>query len=113
MTETDQQVEKLLISGLAARFPATKFIGEESVAAGSRCALTAEQTWVIDPIDGTTNFVSSNPQLCTILGFMVDKEVQFAVVYNPILDQLWTARKGFGAEYNGAKVRYACSFTLK
>ena len=73
MTETDQEVEKLLISGLGAKFPDTRFIGEESVAAGSGCVLTEEPTWIIDPIDGTTNFVSSNPNMCTILGFMVNK----------------------------------------
>ena len=74
------------------------------MAAGEKCELTEKKTWIIDPIDGTTNFISSNPQICTILGFMVDKEVQFGIVYNPILDQLWTARKGQGAEYNGSKV---------
>ena len=50
--------------------------GEESVAAGLKCELTSDKTWIIDPIDGTTNFVSSNPQICTILGFMVDKQVR-------------------------------------
>ena len=62
---------------------------------------------VPDPPDGTTNFIHSNPQICTILGYMVDKvltggqqsrniyqEVQFAIVHNPILDQTWTAQKG-------------------
>ena len=105
VTETDQEVEKLLITGLRDKFPDSKFIGEESVAAGSGCVLTEEPTWIIDPIDGTTNFVSSNPNMCTILGYMVNKEVMFGIVYNPILDQLWTAKKGFGAEHNGKKVR--------
>ena len=73
MTETDQEVEKMLITGLRDKFPGTKFIGEESVAAGSGCVLTVEPTWIIDPIDGTTNFVSSNPNMCTILGYMVNK----------------------------------------
>ena len=52
---------------------------EESVAAGSGCVLTGEPTWVIDPIDGTTNFVSSNPNMCTILGFMINKVRPLAV----------------------------------
>jgi len=104
VTETDQLVEKMLIGGLTERFPDTRFIGEESVAAGEKCELTEKKTWIIDPIDGTTNFISSNPQICTILGFTVDKEVQFGIVYNPILDQLWTARVGQGAEYNGNKI---------
>ena len=59
------------------------------MAAGEKCELTEKKTWIIDPIDGTTNFISSNPQICTILGFMVDKEVQFGIVYNPILDIVW------------------------
>ena len=63
----------MLITGLRDKFPGTKFIGEESVAAGSGCVLTSEPTWIIDPIDGTTNFVSSNPNMCTILGYMVNK----------------------------------------
>ena len=73
VTETDQEVEKLLITGLGDKFPGSKFIGEESVAAGRGCVLTEEPTWIIDPIDGTTNFVSSNPNMCTILGYMVNK----------------------------------------
>ena len=50
-----------------------RFIGEESVAAGEKCQMTDKKTWIIDPIDGTTNFIHSNPQICTILAFMVDK----------------------------------------
>eukprot|EP00092_Neocalanus_flemingeri_P010456 GFUD01011267.1.p1 GENE.GFUD01011267.1~~GFUD01011267.1.p1 ORF type:complete len:278 (+),score=82.81 GFUD01011267.1:111-944(+) len=112
VTETDQLVEKMLIEGLRERFPDTSFIGEESVAGGEKCELTERSTWIIDPIDGTTNFISSNPQICTILGFMVDKEVQFGIVYNPILDQLWTARKGQGAEYNGSKIHVSSCTNL-
>ena len=73
VTETDQEVEKMLISGLRERFPSTLFIGEESVAGGDKCQLTAAKTWIIDPIDGTTNFINSNPHICTILAFMVNK----------------------------------------
>ena len=50
-----------------------RFIGEESVAAGEKCQMTDKKTWIIDPIDGTTNFIHSNPQICTILAFMVNK----------------------------------------
>jgi len=110
VTETDQMVEKMLIEGLREKFPDTRFIGEESVAGGEKCELTSDKTWIIDPIDGTTNFVHSNPHVCTILGFMVDKKVLFGIVYNPVLDQLWTARAGQGAYYNGKKITVsACS----
>jgi len=104
VTETDQDVERVLMAGLAERFPEYKFIGEESTAGGVKCELTDSPTWVLDPIDGTTNFVHSNPNICTILAFMVNKEPEFSIVYNPILDQLWTARRGQGAFYNGKQI---------
>ena len=63
----------MLISGLREKFPDSVFIGEESVAGGDKCQLTASKTWIIDPIDGTTNFINSNPHICTILAFMVNK----------------------------------------
>ena len=48
--------------------------------------LTTDKTWIIDPIDGTTNFVHSNPQVCTILGFMVDKVLQHSYDLTSIVD---------------------------
>ncbi|ELU03465.1 hypothetical protein CAPTEDRAFT_217061 [Capitella teleta] len=57
VTETDQMVEKMIISTLKEHFPTHCFIGEESVAAGEKCVLTDAPTWVIDPVDGTNNFV--------------------------------------------------------
>jgi len=112
VTETDQEVEKALIGGLREKFPSTRFIGEESVAGGEKCELTDNPTWIIDPIDGTTNFVHSNPQICTILGFMVNKEVQFGIVHNPIMDQTWTGRLGGGAFYNGRKIHVSSCTSL-
>uniref|UniRef100_A0A3P8WD59 Inositol-phosphate phosphatase n=1 Tax=Cynoglossus semilaevis TaxID=244447 RepID=A0A3P8WD59_CYNSE len=57
VTETDQRVETFLISAIRTQFPNHRFIGEESVAAGEALELTDTPTWIIDPIDGTVNFV--------------------------------------------------------
>ncbi|KAI2550459.1 IMPA1 isoform 12, partial [Pan troglodytes] len=57
VTATDQKVEKMLISSIKEKYPSHSFIGEESVAAGEKSILTDNPTWIIDPIDGTTNFV--------------------------------------------------------
>nr|XP_010585168.1 inositol monophosphatase 2 [Loxodonta africana] len=57
VTETDHLVEDLIISELRTRFPSHRFIAEESAASGAKCVLTASPTWIIDPIDGTCNFV--------------------------------------------------------
>lgn len=104
VTETDQEVEKLLINGLSKQFPDHKFIGEESVAAGSQCDLTDDPTWIIDPIDGTMNFVHTFPHCCISIGLFIDQNPQIGIVYNPTLEQLFTAIRGRGAYLNGKRI---------
>nr|CAD7462419.1 unnamed protein product [Timema tahoe] len=104
VTETDQQIEKLLISSLQKQFPDHKFIGEESVADGAKCDLTVSPTWIIDPVDGTMNFVHGYPNVCVSVALWVDKEPQLAIIYNPVLEQLFTARRGEGAFLNGSRI---------
>lgn len=105
VTETDQQVEKLLIDGLSKQFVDHKFIGEESVAGGSQCVLTDTPTWIIDPIDGTMNFVHSFPHSCISIALFVNQKPEIGIIYNPMLNQLFTARKGKGAYLNGKSIR--------
>lgn len=104
VTETDQQIEKLLIDSLSKQFPDHKFIGEESVAEGSQCSLTNCPTWIIDPIDGTMNFVHSFPHSCISIALFVNQKPSIGIIYNPVLNQLFTARKGKGAFLNGERI---------
>ncbi|XP_066957646.1 inositol monophosphatase 1 isoform X1 [Macrobrachium rosenbergii] len=104
VTESDKAVEKLLISGLSSSFPDHKFIGEESVSAGEKCVFTDAPTWIIDPIDGTMNFVHSFPHTCISVGLWVNKDAELGIVYNPVLEQMFTAIKGEGAFLNGEKL---------
>lgn len=104
VTETDQEVERLLIDGLSKAFPSHKFIGEESVSSGAHCDLTDAPTWIIDPVDGTMNFVHSFPHSCISIALFVNKLPEIGIVYNPMLEQLFTARKGKGAYLNGEKI---------
>ncbi|XP_078143807.1 inositol monophosphatase 1-like [Centroberyx gerrardi] len=101
VTQTDQKVEKLIIQSVKEKFPTHQFIGEESVAAGAACVLTDSPTWIIDPIDGTTNFVHGYPFVAVSIGFAVNKQVEFGVVYSCIEDKMFTARRGKGAFCNG------------
>jgi len=105
VTKTDKAVEDLLISGLTSSFPDHKFIGEESVAAGQKCKLTDAPTWIIDPVDGTMNFVHGLPFFCISLGLFVNKKPALGIIYNPIHEQLWTTKKGNGAFLNGEKIK--------
>lgn len=104
VTEWDQKVEKLLIGGISSKYPDHRFIGEESTASGEKVELTDAPTWIIDPIDGTMNFVHGLPHTCVSVALLINKIAEIGIVYNPILEQLFTARKGQGAFLNGAPI---------
>lgn len=104
VTQYDKQVEQLLIGGLREQYPNHKFIGEESVAAGIKSELTDDPTWIIDPIDGTTNFVHGFPAVAVSVALAVQKEIALGIVYNPILDKMYTAVKRKGSFCNGRKL---------
>ncbi|XP_031734021.1 inositol monophosphatase 1-like isoform X1 [Anarrhichthys ocellatus] len=101
VTQTDQKVEQLIIQSVKYKYPTHSFIGEESVAAGEPCVLTDRPTWIIDPIDGTTNFVHAFPFVAISIGFSVNKQMEFGVIYSCLEDKMYTARRGKGAFCNG------------
>ncbi|GIY81533.1 inositol monophosphatase 1 [Caerostris darwini] len=100
VTETDKKVEDLLKKGFLESFPDHCFIGEESPG----CNLTDSSTWIIDPVDGTMNFVHRYPYNAVSIGFAVKKEIVLGVVYNAILDKMYTGIKGKGAYCNDKKL---------
>ncbi|CAH1269417.1 IMPA1 [Branchiostoma lanceolatum] len=113
VTETDQKVEKMIISTLREKFPTHSFIGEESAAAGEKVELTDNPTWIIDPLDGTTNFVHGFPFVAVSIALSVNKEVVVGVVYNAILDQMFTGQLGKGAFMNGKPIRVSGQEDIK
>ncbi|XP_063070714.1 inositol monophosphatase 1-like [Engraulis encrasicolus] len=100
VTETDQRVEKMLISSIRQKYPTHKFIGEESVAAGEKLELTDAPTWIIDPIDGTVNFVHRFPFVAISIAFAVNKQTEFGIVYSVVEDKMYRAQRGRGAFVN-------------
>ncbi|XP_065178846.1 inositol monophosphatase 1-like [Sycon ciliatum] len=104
VTETDEAVEKMIIGHLRERFPDHNFIGEESTAAGARCVFDERPTWMIDPVDGTTNFVHRFPYVAVSIGFLAKKEFVFGVIYNAPQDIMYTGRTGKGAFRNGEAI---------
>ncbi|XP_015603776.1 inositol monophosphatase 2 [Cephus cinctus] len=105
VTEYDRKVEDVLIKSLSNEYPTHKFIGEETVAREGRLPeLTDEPTWIIDPIDGTANFVHRFPLTCISVALLLNKVTEIGIVYNPISDQLFTARRGRGAFLNGRAI---------
>ncbi|XP_033854387.2 inositol monophosphatase 1-like isoform X1 [Acipenser ruthenus] len=105
VTETDQKVESMIISSIREKFPTHSFIGEESVAAGAASKLTDNPTWIIDPIDGTTNFVHRFPFVAVSIGFAVNKQIEFGIIYSCVEDKMYTGKKGKGAFCNGEQLK--------
>ncbi|XP_064642645.1 inositol monophosphatase 1-like isoform X2 [Lineus longissimus] len=104
VTETDQNVEKMVISTIKENFPTHCFIGEESTAAGVKNELTDDPTWIIDPIDGTTNFVHTFPYTCISIGLLVNKKPVIGLVYSPVQNEMYTAQAGKGAFCNDERI---------
>lgn len=95
VTEADQAIEKMVAGKLSTAFPSVAFMGEETYKPGMK--LGPEPTFVVDPIDGTTNFVHGFPNACISLGLAIDRTPAVGVIYNPWQDLLFTAVKGQGA----------------
>ena len=103
LTETDMKVEQHLIRGLKENFPDHQFIGEENVSNdGLIKQFTNAPTWIIDPIDGTMNFIHSNPLVCTSVGLTINRKLAAGIVNCPLIGHMYTAVKGKGAWLNGS-----------
>lgn len=100
VTETDQAAEAAIIEVLKQAFPSHAILAEESGASGQ-----SEYEWVIDPIDGTANFIHGYPHYAISIALRVNGIVQQAVVYNPATNDLFTASKGEGAYLNNRRIR--------
>jgi len=101
LTEVDVRLEKHIRGEISANFPSHKIIGEEM---GSDIVGKKDLFWIIDPIDGTTNFIHGIPICCISLALWDNNGPLIAVVFNPITDELYTATRGKGAKLNGKKI---------
>jgi myo-inositol-1(or 4)-monophosphatase len=100
VTETDHAAEAVILERLRGATPDYDILTEESGAHGEG----ARFRWVIDPLDGTTNYAHHFPYFCVSIGLEDNGESIVGVVYDPILDQLFTAARGGGACLNGEPI---------
>jgi inositol-phosphate phosphatase/L-galactose 1-phosphate phosphatase len=116
VTDVDQACETLIRDRIRAAFPDHGFIGEEESAAAAAAAketgaapspasLPTAPTWMVDPLDGTANFVHAFPFSCTSIALCAGGEPVVGVVYNPIIGEFFSAKKGGGAFLNGRRLR--------
>jgi myo-inositol-1(or 4)-monophosphatase len=100
VTEADRGCEALLIARIEKAFPGHGILAEET--RGS--ALTKEFTWIIDPLDGTTNYAHQYPVFCVSIALQRDGEVIVGAICNPMMDELFVVEKGQGALLNGRRL---------
>ena len=99
VTQADREAERAIVSILGRAFPDWGFLGEEFGAAGS-----TDIRWIVDPIDGTKNFVRHIPIWAVLIALEEHGEVTTGVVWNPVAGELYTARKGEGAFKNDERI---------
>jgi fructose-1,6-bisphosphatase/inositol monophosphatase family enzyme len=102
VTEADKECERLILDMLTRGFPAFEVLGEEMSGGDGR--LTDAPTWVVDPIDGTANFVHCIPYCCISIGLVVRRESVLGVVYHPATKDMYTCIRGRGAFLNGRRL---------
>jgi myo-inositol-1(or 4)-monophosphatase len=103
VTETDHESEEAIIEVLSQAYPTHGFWAEESGRVHGNAK--SEFTWIIDPLDGTTNFIHGLPIYCVSIAVMHKGSIQHAVVYDPCRNDLFTASKGGGAFLNNRRIR--------
>jgi myo-inositol-1(or 4)-monophosphatase len=109
VTEVDRMSEMLLRNKIQQEYPGHWILSEEDSCQANAYEIFKRQDsgygWIIDPIDGTTNFIHGIPHFAISIGIVKDREPIIGVVYNPVTDELYTARKSMGAYLNGKPIR--------
>lgn len=100
VTQADREAEQVIVELLGREFPKHGFLGEELGARGSK-----DVRWIVDPIDGTRNFVRGIPIWAVLIALEERGEITAGVILNPVSGELWTARKGQGAFLGGERLR--------
>ncbi len=111
VTEVDHASERTIIETLLTAYPGHGIIAEES--GSEHGAKDSEYVWIIDPLDGTTNFIHGFPVYCVSIALAVRGKVEQAVIYDPSRNDLFTATKGRGAFQNERRIRVSKRTQLK
>jgi len=108
VTEMDRKSEEFIVGRITHDFPDHGIIAEESDELTAR----GGYRWIIDPLDGTTNYAHGNPVFCVSIAFEDHGEVTLGVVYNPMLDELFIAQKHGGATLNSKSIKVSETASL-
>ena len=110
VTSADKRTEKILIEELQKAHPEYGIITEET---GIINKSNTKNRWIIDPIDGTMNFMNAIPQFAISVGYEEENEIKCGVIFNPILNEMFCAEKGNGAYLNNSRIRVSNQKKIK
>ena len=103
VSEVDLMANEAIISEIKKNYPDHQIISEEGTDHSG--AEDAEYTWIIDPLDGTNNFIHGNPYYCVSIAIKREDELQYAVIIDPSRQDIFTATRGAGAQLNDMRIR--------
>ena len=110
VTSADKRTEKILIEELQKAHPKYGIITEET---GFINKSNIKNRWIIDPIDGTMNFLNSIPHFAISIGYEEDGDIKCGVIFNPIMNEMFCAEKGNGAYLNNSRIRVSNKKKIK
>jgi myo-inositol-1(or 4)-monophosphatase len=104
VTASDLASERLIIDRIKTHHPRHAILAEESGATSAHSDAQPDWRWIVDPLDGTTNYAHGYPCFCVSIGLQHKGELELGVVYDPIRDEMFTAERGQGAALNGRRI---------
>ena len=107
VTEADLASERLIIERIRSHYPRHAILAEESGATDGVAVLPAksEWKWIVDPLDGTTNYAHGYPCFCVSIAVERNERIELGVIYDPMRDEMFAAERGQGATLNGRRMR--------
>jgi myo-inositol-1(or 4)-monophosphatase len=107
VTEADLASEKLIIERIRSHYPRHAILAEESGASDGVAVISGESEWrwIIDPLDGTTNYAHAYPCFCVSIGVERAGRIEIGVIYDPVRDEMFAAERGRGATLNERRIR--------
>jgi myo-inositol-1(or 4)-monophosphatase len=112
VTESDLASERLIIDRIKTHYPRHAILAEESGASAPAGGASDEWRWIIDPLDGTTNYAHGYPCFCVSMGLEHQGRLQLGVVYDPMRDEVFSAERGEGAALNGKRIQVSSAPNL-
>ena len=101
VSEVDKKAEQAIIQTILKAFPNHNILGEEQGLIDNN----SNTTWIIDPLDGTTNYIHSHPQYSVSIGIKQDDKITHGVIFDPNRNDVYTAELGKGAQLNNSRIR--------